>query len=43
MAERGREDLVEKHRQQLLTRRLLGVIGILCTVLVVFAARRWYF
>jgi hypothetical protein len=39
---REREDLVEQHRQRLLTRRLLAVIGALAVALLVLAARRWW-
>jgi hypothetical protein len=41
VARRDRNDLVEKHRQRILTRRLLGVIAILSAALAFFAARRW--
>jgi hypothetical protein len=41
VAERDRDSLVEKHRQRILTRRLLGVIAILCAALLFFAVRRW--
>jgi hypothetical protein len=36
------EDLVEQHRQRLLTRRLLGIIGVLAATLLFIAARRWW-
>lgn len=42
MAKRERDDLVEKHRQRLLTRRLLGAIAVLSVALAWAAARRWW-
>jgi hypothetical protein len=42
VAERDPSNPVERHRQRLLTRRLLGVIAILSAALVVFGARRWF-
>ena len=38
---RDRDNLVEQHRQRLLTRRLLGVIAILAVAITVVFARRW--
>jgi hypothetical protein len=43
VARRDRDDLVERHRQRLLTLRLLGAIAILAGAVLFFAARRWLF
>ena len=41
MAKRDRDDLIERHRQRLLTLRLLGAIAILAAAVLFLAARRW--
>ena len=41
VAKRDRDDLIERHRQRLLTLRLLGAIAILAAAVLFLAARRW--